>query len=85
MNINVTFESMEEMKAFCRAITGDMAEKPQPVSKNTASVPANHRAKSGAVSAGSGTASYNTAVCSSASSSSGTGKSCSSSDNHTDI
>lgn len=41
MNINVTFESMEEMKAFCRAITGDMAEKPQPVSKNTASVPAN--------------------------------------------
>ena len=41
MNINVTFESMEEMKAFCRAITGDMAEKPQPVSKNMASVPAN--------------------------------------------
>mgnify|MGYP006911652631 CR=1 FL=1 len=42
MNINVTFESMEEMKAFCRAITGDMAEKPQPFSKNTASVPVNN-------------------------------------------
>lgn len=42
MNINVTFESMEEMKAFCRAITGDMTEKPQPVPKNTASVPTNN-------------------------------------------
>ena len=41
MNINVTFESMEEMKAFCRAITGDMTEKPQPVPKNPASVPKN--------------------------------------------
>ena len=43
MNINVTFESIEEMKAFCRTITGDTAGKLQPVSaaapENTASVP----------------------------------------------
>ena len=85
MNINVTFESMEEMKAFCRAITGDMAEKPQPVSKNTASVPANIVPNPAQYPQAPVQPAITRAVCSSASSSSGTGKFCGSSDNHTDI